>query len=325
MNKNKKIRLFVSILTMLLVLNLFLVSSSSVEAKADENHPFYVKPLVTFDYDYKIALDPLLPIDNIKEIPISMNLTLTGYYAEELLEYLSGKTKLFADISVVGSPDYCEASISPKKVDLYIEKGGSVRNASLSLVINKVGHALTRGIVLIEVDIKGAGTIADANFTKEIEFIPGYLPFLEFETESKTKKITPDETAEFKIKVKNSGNAITNVSFEIIEKPKDWIVELPKNVELDKQSDIILSVRGPKSFGYHNDRENITIKVVPSHYKNLSLKGKEYFLNFIVQSKGFSTPGFEPLTFLFTFIIVIFLFKTKKKKFKKNEGGHKYD
>lgn len=324
MKLKTKVRALAIIFMILLIFNSFIVLSSSVKANND-SHPFRIEPLVEIDYDQEIARDPLLPINKTKEIPIFLNLTLEGYYIDEMIDYLVGNNKLFTDLRVVDSPDYCEAAITPRKTQLFIEKGGYVGNASLSLVINKTGHALTRGLVLIEVVTRPAGTIVGKNFTKEIEFIPGYLPFLEFETDSKTKKVTPNEIAEFNINIKNSGNAITNVSFEILDKPKDWIVEIPKNIELEEESDILMSVRGPKSFGHHNDRESITMKVVPSHYKNLSLKGKDYYLNFIVQSKGFSTPGFESLLFLFAFIFITLIFKIKKKKSIRKEGGKKFD
>jgi len=317
MNKKTKIQLSVIIFTMFFIYNFLIISTESISAKGIlSDGPFYIEPHVEINYDHEIANDPLLPIDKIKEIPIFMNLSIKSFYAEEMIKYLEG-SKLFADLGVVNYPEYCEATINPKKISLTLKEEGVTSQATLSLVINKTGHALSKGIVLIELDVQGGGSIVGKKFTKEIEFVPGYLPFLEFDTEYNTKKVSPNEIAIFEINVKNKGNAITNISFEILDKPKGWIIELPKNIELEDESNIILSARGPISFGHHDDRENITIKVVPYHYKNSSLKGKEYFLNFIVQSKGFSTPDFELLTFLFAIIIGVFILKIKKKNLEK--------
>lgn len=58
----------------------------------------------------------------------------------------------------------------------------------------------------------------------------------------------------------------------------------------------------------------IRISITPSYFDNESLKGEEYLLSFIVQSRGFSTPGFESVLVIFAFIVMTFIVKKQRRK-----------
>ncbi len=77
-----------------------------------------------------------------------------------------------------------------------------------------------------------------------------------------------------------------------------------------------LVVKPPKSFGYHNDEQTIKISMQPVNADDYSKKGEITYETFLVQSRGFSTPGFETIIFLgafaMTFLIVTYTRKRKK-------------
>ena len=88
-----------------------------------------------------------------------------------------------------------------------------------------------------------------------------------------------------------------------------------ENVGGDPKETIILKVRPPISFGYHEEREIIQVALTPSYYKNSEYSGEPQYLFFVVQSRGFSTPGFDFITLLFAFSLISFLiFRRKRSK-----------
>ncbi|MEF8878928.1 MAG: hypothetical protein V5A64_00875 [Candidatus Thermoplasmatota archaeon] len=317
MKINIKVQLISLILFLLILFNFSFSSVTAVTiGDFEKGNAYELTPIVKISYDKSVANDLLLPVDQSKSIPIFMNFSVSGTYDDEMMPYLEDEG-VFVDLKIVEKPDYCTATISPKKTTFYIKKGGATYNASLALSINERGHALSVGTIKIQVDVNGIGSINNATITDEIQFIPGYLPLLELDTKQSKKKVVAGEIADFEVNIKNRGNAISDISFMVVDKPEGWKVQLPDDLEVDLESNVTISARGPKTFGFHNDRGIIKVKVIPSHYKNESLEGKDYFLSFIVQSEGFSTPGFGSFTLLLGLLAVISIFRYRKKiKFK---------
>ena len=74
-------------------------------------------------------------------------------------------------------------------------------------------------------------------------------------------------------------------------------------------------MKPPINFGYHEDRAVIKLKMTPFYQNNSNYFGEPHYLNFIVQSKGFSSPGFESILVLFALIFVMYpIYKRKNKK-----------
>ncbi|EMR73475.1 hypothetical protein MCGE09_00624, partial [Thaumarchaeota archaeon SCGC AB-539-E09] len=80
----------------------------------------------------------------------------------------------------------------------------------------------------------------------------------------------------------------------------------------DPKSTVQLVVQPPYSFGYHNEREVIQVSMTPSYYADPTLKGQEYVLSFVVQSRGFSTPGFEAIFVIIAMIGMTLIFKKQQ-------------
>jgi hypothetical protein len=122
------------------------------------------------------------------------------------------------------------------------------------------------------------------------------------------------------IDISNLGNARTIVLLEVTSVPEDWVAVITSQLTLEEgtgsQGTAYLVVKPPKSFGYHNDEQTIKISMQPVDADDYSKKGEITYETFLVQSRGFSTPGFETIVFLgafaLTLLIVIYIRKRKK-------------
>jgi hypothetical protein len=288
----------------------------------DNAYVCYVKG--TIDYDKNAAQDPILPLTMIKTIPLTVNTTISGYFSQDILPYYeTSKTRLFADIYVVKAPEWCTASVVPSKFTIPISLNNiAPANFTLNIGIKENAPAIFDGMVTVKSTIRGIGAIKTGIFYQNITFTPGYLPFLKIDVSKDTfELIGPGDTANFDIEIENLGNAKTNVTCNVLDVPEGWTAYIePTTLIGSRTSDdnpkktLQLVVKPPYGFGYHDEREVIRISITPSYFDNESLKGEEYFLSFIVQSRGFSTPGFESVLVIFAFIGMTFIVKKQRRK-----------
>ena len=125
------------------------------------------------------------------------------------------------------------------------------------------------------------------------------------------------------IEIENFGNAKTIATNRILNLSEGWIATVDSEVVIgtkttndDPKKTITLIIKPPIDFGYHNNREKIQLAITPSYFNDPSLVGDDYLIIFIVQSKGFSTPGFETALI---FLSIIFIFITLRSKTKQKE------
>ena len=135
-------------------------------------------------------------------------------------------------------------------------------------------------------------------------------------------EIGPMDTAEFQIDITNLGNANTEVLCQVLDAPDGWSANIITNVVLgskilgstgDTIQTIYFKIKPPYGFGYHNDRQQISVKLTPSYLWDPTLEGKEYQIDFVVQSRGFSTPGFELPLMAVALISIALIYKIRKK------------
>jgi hypothetical protein len=246
---------------------------------------------------------------------------VTGYFAEELLHYYEG-INLFIDIEVNETPDWCTASILPRKLIIPASVNWSTNNATLSMAINEAAPAFSVGLVKVKVIVRGFGSIKGGEFFQDIRFIPGYLPVLRLNvSESTCGLIGPNDVANFDIEIENLGNAITDVTCRVIDVPDGWITSIDSNITIgsrtrtgDIKRTLRLTVKPPHDFGYHEEREIIEVSITPSCFGNSSLAGEEHLLYFVVHSRGFYTPGFEIVFVFFALIGVVLISKNRQRR-----------
>jgi hypothetical protein len=274
--------------------------------------------VIRIEYDNQIANDPFLPIDMVKEIPLTVNYHVDGYFEDYVPEAYEMESLIYFDI--VSKPKWCNVSLMPNFLKLFPKAEGVTRDILLIIKVDENAHAQSSGIVQIKTTVDNMGAVKGGTFFSNISFIPGFYPLIKLNIEEDIKSINPLDIADFKINIENLGNAKTIISSKVLTEYDDWTVSISnetvigsKTIGDDPQKEIKLSIKPPNNFGYHNERKVIQISMTPKYFNDESITGEEYILSFIVQSRGFSTPGFESILFFLIIIAFIFIIKFKQK------------
>jgi hypothetical protein len=264
---------------------------------------------------------PVVPRGEVRQLQLNVSYTTTrGAFGRLALAAYQGR-QITVNMEITSVPDWCTASLStstlafvvPASPGAYIEQ-----TTLLSLSVSDQAPAFDLGSISIKATAMKAGLIS--GFTKEfsLTFTPGYKPLIKPTITTNTKEIGPLDTATFPIQIENQGNARTIVTITVSNMPKDWNAIVTSPIILEEGSGstntAYLTIKPPKGFGYHYEEETINILLTPAQYDNQSNKGEPIPLSFLVQSRGFSTPGFEPILFLGALAAVLVLVKLKRKK-----------
>jgi len=285
-------------ITLILFLSIFLASVPTTLA-GPLDKIYECQYALDVDYDAAAAEAPFLPLDMTVDIPLTLNLRVIGIYAEEMMPYYRSSSTL-VDLYINHTSTWCTATISPAFLMVSADDEWVPSNTTLHVKVDENSRAFADGNVQLRIEIGGLGAILARTFNVDIPFRPGYLSQLKIHTEVTNQLIEPLDTANFDIELENLGNAKTNVTCRVLNVPKDWVISIDSNTIVGSKTlgenpkkIVSLVIRPPYGFGYHQDREVIQVSIVPSYYDDDKLIGQEYLLSFIVQSRGFSTPGFE--------------------------------
>jgi len=296
-------------------------------------------PNLVIVYNESLLSEPIFPFDEPREIPIKIKLDINGPANDIVLSTIGGpKTDLIVDMSIAEVPEGCYASVNPPIVLIQLPEKNepAYENATISITINQYLPASVQKKVAVRMNSRKIGRqttlISAGNFTQDIPFIVGYLPQLSFVyIDGNIRNINPDETAEFTFEIQNWGNGVTKVISEIEGLPEGWLSEIVHSTILGSElvgstskKTISLRVKPPIDFGYHEDRAIIKVSMTPISYINPEDRGESHYLYFIVQSKGFSTPGFDIIILLLAIIFVLFpVWIRKNRKIEKKRLGGK--
>lgn len=325
----------IGIIILLVFVSLFAVFTHTVSAgwKQRIADLYRVQPQVLIEYDQEIADDPFLPVDRKKIIPVNVKIRIVGEYAKYVIPEKFDTKRVIVFVNIIEKPEWCTANIIPYVLDIYPTTSWKQNSCNLTIIVDENAPAFSYGTIKIEAKVEPLSIIDGATYTSDIHFKPGYLPILKLNVPETTYSFTnPDDEATFTIEIENLGNAKTLVSSHIIDVPEGWIAYIEPNVligtslvgDIPKKT-LQLIVKPSNDFGYHNEREVIQISINPSYYGDSSLKGKEYLLSFIVQSRGFTTPGFGLGLVMVALIGISLVIKRQHRKnsSKTNRGGKK--
>ncbi|MCK4365453.1 MAG: hypothetical protein KAW45_05340 [Thermoplasmatales archaeon] len=312
-----------------IILGLLLVSIFAVFGLNASAGPIKVNSVLQVTFDEESAKQEVIP--NTKFIAIGLDIYFeisgvgAGWVADNSLLSTSDST---VDLKVVSAPEWCVATITPPVVILDISTSfTNPRQAALFISANENAPAFTQGKVMITVhSTKLDGllfSIKEHTLEVEIPFNVGYSPAISINTPEGTYlEIGPMDTAEFRIDITNLGNAKTEVLCQVLDAPDGWSANIITNVVLnskvfgsdaDTTQTIYFKIKPPFTFGYHNDRQQISVKLTPSYLWDPTLEGKVYQIDFVVQSRGFSTPGFELPLIAAALIGIALIYKIRKK------------
>jgi len=331
----KKVK--ISIILIILLGSFFITLCSNVKA-GPLDQIYECSPNLTIEYNESLLQTPIVPFDEARLIPVKVRLELIGPAVDIVLSKIGGRVEYVVDMQIAETPVGCQASIIPRLllIELPTENKPVLVNATISVTVNQFIPALSQEKVVVQMVPERVGSkttlIKTGNYTQDLPFVIGYYSQLSFNyNNGNVRDIQPDEIADFNFEIQNLGNGATNVVAEIMDLPDGWSTEIARSTILGSElvgsassKTISLRVKPPVDFGYHEDRAVIKVSMLPVSWDNPNYKGEPHYLYFIVQSKGFFTPGFEIGIILIAFIFVLFpIWKRKKTKNDKNDFGGK--
>lgn len=266
------------------------------------------------------TLKPLVPLGEPGQLTLNVKYQVTtGAFLSQTLFLLFQGRQVNINIEVIDTPEWCTATLKSNTITTTIKTQPQDMTTMLTIRIDENAPAFGAGYVQISASVPKIGLIDAYTQVFTLEFTPAYLPMISAQLpEGNSKTIGPMDTASFPIVVENMGNARTTVKFTINNIPKGWIAVVTDDITLDASKGstgtAYLTIKPPKDFGYHNDDESITVTMSPARAEDLSNIGESKTVTVIVESRGFSTPGFESLLFISALAAVILIIKLKKKK-----------
>ncbi len=334
---NKQFQKIKIILIFLILFSSSFFTICSIARSGPLDQIYECTPNLVIEYDISLLNEPIIPFDDTRSIPVNVKLQLIGPSVDIVLGKISG-VELIVDMSIAEIPEGCQASVTPPILLIKLPKENTIVsvNATISITINQYLPVASQENVAVRMSSRRLGQsttlVKPGNFTQDIPFIVGYYPQLSFVyIDGNVRNISPDETADFNFEIQNWGNGATNVISEVDELPDGWLTEIVHRTILGSELigstsgvTISLRVKPPIDFGYHEDRAVIKVSMIPISIENPEYRGEPHYLYFIVQSKGFFTPGFDIVILLFAFIFVLIpVWKRKNRKIEKKDFGGK--
>jgi len=269
----------------------------------------------------KDTVKPVVPRDEIRKLNLTVKYKVDwgGDFAYgALVSYCKGDVNALIKLKITDYSPWCTANLGSSVVPTHLTTGLAQSSVFLNLQLRDDAPAYGEGYVKIHASVPAMGLIG--GFEKEftLDFIAGYLPRIDVNLpEGTTKRIGPMDSAVFPIEISNMGNARTTVFFKIEEIPKGWTVAVTDEITLGESEGKLtayLTAIPPKGFGYHYDKKTIMVKLTPARAEDLTNLGEPLYVTVIVESRGFSTPGFESILFIGALLAVVLIIKLKKKK-----------
>ncbi|MFO7678354.1 MAG: hypothetical protein R6V50_08255 [Thermoplasmatota archaeon] len=311
-----------TIFILIILLSLFHSITSLGSAGPITDRVFTLQSNIDLQWASEEASKPMVPRDEIR----TLNLTLlysvdwSRYISQGAYEGYNNSSGLVV-LDIIDHSPWVQANLKHQTVLVKILTNPEPYEApfSMNILIDHDAPAYGEGFVKIRTFVRQLGFIHEFSREFTLNFIAGYLPIIGSRLiDGNTREISPDEPANFKIELENFGNARTKILFDVIDVPEGWSVAIPTDVLLDEieGSTAIadLTIIPPKIIGYSYDEVTIDIKMTPARAENLLDQGHPIYQTFLIQNKGFFTPGFDAITVIALFLFVCVLIKYKKKK-----------
>ncbi|KYK24432.1 hypothetical protein AYK25_09810 [Thermoplasmatales archaeon SM1-50] len=257
-------------------------------------------------------IKPIVPRGELRTLTLVITHTIAkGALGEEVLNLLTGSV-IPITITITDASPWCTAVVSQGTLSIIVQPD-TISTVQTTVSIQVANDAPAYGLGYIKIKATAAQTslIEGTENTVTLSFIPEYKALIQPSLpETNVKEIGPMDTAVFPIEITNLGNARTIVLLNVTNVSKDWNAVITTQLILDEgggTGTAYLVVKPPKSFGYHYDEQTIRVSMQPVKADDYSKKGQITYETFLIQSRGFSLPGFEILFFLGALIIVLLL------------------
>jgi len=282
---------------------------------------FNLQSALTVNWSQNYTQQPLLPRGKATTLTIDITHTVNkGLLGAAILKAYTGNS-ITIKIEIISTPTWATASLSTGTVTASINPTTpQVLQTQLTLAVAENAPAFGVGTVQLRATALKAGLIQSYEQDFSLYFQPDYKPLISPSyPDSNTKQIGPMDTAMFRININNMGNARTKVYLKVDKVPAGWVAIVTDQVILEEgvgsMATAFLVVKPPKGFGYHYDEKTIEISMQPVWADDESKKGSITPASFLVESRGFSTPGFEAIAFIGALALVtsILIYIRKRK------------
>ena len=283
---------------------------------------------VNVNYDLSITNDPIKIRGTGKSIEVNITYGITGASLfgigdNILLAMHLGRT-VQIQVEAFDPPTWASVSISQWPT-AKIQEREAVYKAILTIKVDEDAPAYGKGDVKLRITVPDVGIIKGVINEVNIPFSVGYTPIVSPQyLEGQSKIIGPMDTAVFPIELTNMGNARTRVYLTVENVPDGWSAIVTNDVIIEEgegsKAIIYLTVKPPKSFGYHDDSASITVKYTPEMAENPDFVGVSKPINILVESRGVSVIGIEiillPIILIVVVLLLLYYFVIKKKLLK---------
>jgi hypothetical protein len=283
---------------------------------------FNLQSSLTVSWNASETEQPLVPRGGTRTLAIDITHTVNkGLLGAAVLQIYSGK-QITIKIEILETPSWATASLSQGTVTATISPGTvQTLQTYLTLAVAENAPAFGVGAVRLRATALKAGLVQSFEQDFTLNFQPDYKPLISPAfPDSNTKQIGPMDTATFRIDITNMGNARTKVYLSVVTVPAGWVAIVTDQITLEEGVGSVgtayLVVKPPKGFGYHYDEKMIVISMQPFKADEESKKGAITPASFLVESRGFSTPGFDAIAFIGALALVmgIVIFIQKRKQ-----------
>jgi hypothetical protein len=267
--------------------------------------------------------EPFVPRGQLRTVTIIITHTVTKTAAGKgVLSTLTGAL-IPIHVEIIEKPSWCSATVQEGTLSVTVQPGiTSTVKTTIAIQVANNAPANSLGYIKVKATAERTSIIEGFENVFTLNFIPAYKSLINPSLpETNMKEIGPMDTAVLPITISNLGNARTIVFLDVTSIPEDWVAMVTSQLTLEEgagsQGTAYLVVKPPKSFGYHNEEQIIKVSMQPVDANDYSKRGEITYQTFLVQSRGFSTPGFETILFLgafvFTLLSIIYMRKRKKE------------
>jgi hypothetical protein len=281
---------------------------------------FNLQSVVTVSWEGGEAAKPVVPRGELRVLTLNITYYVTkGLFGAGMLQAYSGK-QIVITIEITETPSWCYANIAQGTIAaIVVPNGKYYASTTLTLQVEDDAPAYGLGSIKVKAKAQAGGLIQGYENDFTLSFIPDYKPLIKPSLpDTNTKEIGPMDTATFRVNVENLGNARTVVLLNVVNVSEGWNAVITSQVTLEEgagsSATAYLVIRPPKGFGYHYDEQTIKISMQPVKADNFNQKGEITYETFLVQSRGFSTPGFEAITFIGALAILSIIMACIRKR-----------
>jgi hypothetical protein len=312
---NKKKNNLKIIASSFIIFMLLFTLLSVIMPKVESTSVYNARNHVEIEWSETETGKPIIPRDEIKRLNITVKFEIfTGpSFGEGVFQGYLATTRAnpLIELKIIETPSWCTAVLETTTVATNFSRKAQGQTAILININENAPAYGAEGFIKIEARAKPLGLIDEFTNVIELPFIAAYKPIISTNLpDVNFKKINPESEAIFPIEIENRGNARTRVLLEAIGVPEGWKATVTDFIVLDESEGSMetayLSIIPPSDFGYHDNDISVSVKLTPVMAENEDEVGNPSYVNFIIESRGFSSSGlwsYLPIGLLILLII----------------------